>query len=82
MLAVWTPRGTNRAAVDLRRLNPNKEDAIEPPVPSAERLVVLLRIHRDTTIGRFLIAVSPFSDTQILGQPAMMADYTRGSHAG
>jgi hypothetical protein len=82
MLGMWTSRGANRAAVDLSRLNPNKKDAIEPPVPSAERLVVLLRIHRVPTIGRFSVAVSPFSDTQILEQPAVMADDSRGSHAG
>ena len=82
MLLVWTPRCTNRAAIDLRRLNSDKEDAIEPPVPGAERLVVLLRIHRAITIGRFSVPVSPFSDTQILEQPAVMADDSRGSHAG
>jgi hypothetical protein len=80
MLLVWAPRCTNRAAVDLRRLNPNKEDAIEPPIPSAERVVVLLRIHRAASIGRFLIAVSPFSDTQIFGDGRLRWALRRALH--
>jgi hypothetical protein len=67
MLVMWTPRCTDRPAINLRRLNANKEDAVEPPVPSAERLVVLLRIHGTATIRCVLVAVSPFSDMKIFG---------------
>src|SRR5258708_27392859 len=69
MLVTWTPRRTDRSAINLRRFNANKEDAVEPPVPSAERLVVLLRIHGTATIRSLLVAVSPFSDMQISDSP-------------
>src|SRR5258707_2042550 len=69
MLVTWTPRRTDRSAINLRRFNANKEDAVEPPVPSAERLVVLLRIHGTATIRSLLVAVSPFSDMKISDSP-------------
>ena len=67
MVVMWTPRRTDRPAINLRRFNTNKEDAVEPPVPSAERLVVLLRIHGTAIIRCVLVAVSPFSDMKIFG---------------
>ena len=67
MLVMWTPRCTDRPAINLGRFNANKENTVEPPVPSAERLVVLLRIHGTSTIRCVLVAVSPFSDMKIFG---------------
>src|SRR5258708_12964916 len=69
MWVMGPPRGTDWSEINLRLFNANKEDAVEPPVPSAERLVVLLRIHGTATIRSLLVAVSPFSDMKISDSP-------------
>jgi len=45
VLRVRTPGRTDRPAINLRRLHANKENTIEPPIPSTERFIVLVRIH-------------------------------------
>src|ERR1700739_3625049 len=40
-----TPGWTDRPAINLGRLHANKENAIEPPIPSTERFIILVRIH-------------------------------------
>src|ERR1700751_5857513 len=44
----------DRPTMDLRRLHPDKEDAIEPPVLSGKRFVVLVRIHGAGSMDRLL----------------------------
>src|SRR5258708_8854569 len=69
MWVSWTPQRRDGSEITLCFLNANKKAPVDPPVPSAERLVVLLRIHGTATIRSLLVAVSPFSDMKISDSP-------------
>jgi hypothetical protein len=69
-LLLRTPRWTDRPAINLGRLHPDKEDAIESTVSSSKRFVVLERIHDKTSMDRLLATVSPFSAMGMAGVAA------------